>query len=290
MLNFYKKNKQALNKNFKYDVLDHVNNKPFANDQDMRKVMFQEYVKDEHNNYPERYVDYANAEANAPTIDISGIEQDTYDALQSKNLQVPTDYARSTKEIPDVIDVIPITISDPDLSYREGPAPEYIKPITPQAFPGVIHGDLESLRAAEDAVSEEALGGLGRYGWHHDRNLNNHIPATRDLADQAGWPILPESESVFHKWHVKDEYNEKRISPNGHFEVVFDAHGNIVKNPESVGTYNFVSPDDKIGHSLFDVAPYFVNGNSDQDKATLQQKKVKFFKGLALSGKEYLID
>ena len=58
MRDFYNLNKGTLKANFKKDVLDHVINKPFANDPDMRNVMFQEYVKDEHNNSPERYEKY----------------------------------------------------------------------------------------------------------------------------------------------------------------------------------------------------------------------------------------
>ena len=72
--------------------------------------------------------------------------------------------------------------------------------------------------------------------------------------------------------------NEKfvNIFPNPNldelFEVVFDSNGNIVLNDEELGTFNFYGPSKSEAHTLYDVIPYWLWGNTPNDKTTLSNR------------------
>ena len=72
--------------------------------------------------------------------------------------------------------------------------------------------------------------------------------------------------------------NEKfvNIFPNSNldelFEVVFDSNGNIVLNDEELGTFNFYGPSKSEAHTLYDVIPYWLWGNTPNDKTTLSNR------------------
>ena len=53
--------------------------------------------------------------------------------------------------------------------------------------------------------------------------------------------------------------NVKYVSACGHFEVVYNAEHQVLRAynaPSDMGTYNFCSPKDKMGHYMYDIYPY----------------------------------
>ena len=52
---------------------------------------------------------------------------------------------------------------------------------------------------------------------------------------------------------------------SGLYEVVFNVRGELVLNSEDVGTFNFYGPDNAKAHTMYDVVPYWLWGNSSQD-------------------------
>ena len=101
--------------------------------------------------------------------------------------------------------------------------------------------------------------------WNRNEGLNDSsvLPKSPSAAEEAGWRLLPPSQSVYH--NMKGQGNRKYISPDGHNEAVYDECDNLVTNPYDMGTYNIFSPDDKLGHFVFDMLPYFMLGNSPED-------------------------
>ena len=115
---------------------------------------------------------------------------------------------------------------------------------------------------------------------------------------------LPDSASIYHTFQQDENENvinvlsgsekgyTKFIHPKYGYEVVLDGNGNIVTNPTNIETYNFYNPhlgidipliEDKDGifnknlgnHKKYDVDPYFFKGNSEEDKTTPRQRKLR---------------
>ncbi len=69
--------------------------------------------------------------------------------------------------------------------------------------------------------------------------------------------------------------NEKYInissekSTSGLYEIVFNSKGEQVLDDENLGTFNFYGPDSKNAHFLYDMLPYWLWGNSDNDENSL---------------------
>lgn len=84
--------------------------------------------------------------------------------------------------------------------------------------------------------------------------------------------------------------NEKfvNISTNanmdGLFEVVFDSKENIVLTDEALGTFNFYGPNKTNAHTLYDVIPYWLWGNTKNDKSQLSDRFVAVENLLSLLG------
>ncbi|MED4355000.1 hypothetical protein P9265_22270 [Schinkia azotoformans] len=107
---------------------------------------------------------------------------------------------------------------------------------------------------------------------HYSRNILNAPPKTEKEAIQMGWKKMKKSESVYHQIGKGNENNAKYVSPNGQLEAVYNGEGQLVIDPKNIGTYNFVSPDDKVGHIKLDVIPYYICGNSEEDTSTNKEK------------------
>jgi hypothetical protein len=105
-------------------------------------------------------------------------------------------------------------------------------------------------------------------GLHWGRNSNNFSPVNENAATDAGWELLPPEKSIYHRMGPDNEDNKKYVSPDGQCEAVYDKNGNLVTNPENVGTYNFYPPNNGLGHFLADVLPYYFFGNSGYDTTT----------------------
>jgi len=67
--------------------------------------------------------------------------------------------------------------------------------------------------------------------------------------------------------------NKKIVSLDGKYEAIYDSNGNIVKDPRDIGTYNYFNPDkNKVLHGIFDVVPWIICGNSNDDTTTIFQR------------------
>jgi type II secretory pathway pseudopilin PulG len=121
---------------------------------------------------------------------------------------------------------------------------------------------------------------------HYDvrQSKNSNLPSTAQTANNAGWRNSKKQDPVtnpngggpaadLHQYSApkprdKKTENVKYVSPDGKREVIYDFEGNMVTDPRDIGTYNFVPSGsfwgDK-GHGLFDVVPWVLFGNSDDD-------------------------
>ena len=117
---------------------------------------------------------------------------------------------------------------------------------------------------------------------------------------------LPDSESVFHTFQQDKNGNvinvtsgaeegyTKFVHPIYGYEVVLDGNGNIVTNPLNAGTYNFYNPYNGIdnnliedkddffnknfgNHKKYDVDPYFLEGNSQNDPSSMSDRYFRIF-------------
>ncbi|MCF6247125.1 MAG: RHS repeat-associated core domain-containing protein [Desulfobacula sp.] len=98
---------------------------------------------------------------------------------------------------------------------------------------------------------------------HYNRNDYNQMISYREAQETWNGDV----PALFHQlpgwsFEMDNLSNQKFVSPDGKSELVFDSNGNLVLDSLNMGTYNFVSPlDDKFGHFLYDMLPYFMLGN-----------------------------
>ena len=122
---------------------------------------------------------------------------------------------------------------------------------------------------------------MGITSGHYLRNkLNKDLPQNDADAKEKGWIKLSDKKSAMHQNHTEDGVkNSKWVSPDGHREVVFTGKGenqHITTDPRDVGTYNFANPNkNPIGHTVFDVIPYVLIGNSANDNSSFVDRLLK---------------
>lgn len=114
---------------------------------------------------------------------------------------------------------------------------------------------------------------------HYSRNeKNGKFPD--NYVDQ----LFPEDEwyrdvqANCHQFTAINRDNKKYVSKDGHHEVIYTVKGNRVDDPRDVGTYNFCSPKHRIGHTVVDVFPWILYGNSPDDSTTLLQRSLSIIK------------
>ncbi len=116
--------------------------------------------------------------------------------------------------------------------------------------------------------------------WHfeHRQSLNTNLPDNPDEATpDDGWEELPPEMSQYHDNGV-GKPERKFINVDGR-EAVYDGDsGELVTDPEFMGTYNYVNPAKPpknklnlygwgrfvcrgLGHFAFDMVPYYIGGN-----------------------------
>lgn len=123
-------------------------------------------------------------------------------------------------------------------------------------------------------VLRSARAYIGNKSGHYLRNQNNTgLPKNDAEAKKMGWKKLSAKESAMHQFNQADGVlNSKWISKDGHKEVVFTGKGKnqrITKDPRDIGTYNFYDPTvNPFKHTISDVLPYIVLGNTEDDPTT----------------------
>jgi len=94
--------------------------------------------------------------------------------------------------------------------------------------------------------------------------------------EKNNWMKLPESQSKFHMYGYLGKQNEKYINTDGR-EVILRRTNNgkgeymIINDYKNIGTYNYRNPDgfiskDSFVHTITDVIPYLIFGNTPYDK------------------------
>lgn len=110
---------------------------------------------------------------------------------------------------------------------------------------------------------------------NYDRNNYNFVPPSEGMVvNNPSWRTVPEDKSVAHQQGTcPSQGNNKYVSPNGHYEAVYDANGNAVTSGPNIGTYNFYDYNsDPVKHALYDILPWIVSGASANDPSTIGQR------------------
>jgi hypothetical protein len=100
------------------------------------------------------------------------------------------------------------------------------------------------------------------------------------------WVVLDEWADRYHeqgqpKNDVDPKNNNKYVSENGLLEVVYNEKGDLVTDPVNKGTDNKKSPlTDPIGHFLYDVLDYWVNGTGPDDPTKWNERVFGTYNGI----------
>lgn len=116
---------------------------------------------------------------------------------------------------------------------------------------------------------------------HYNRNLMmpaEALPCDPDEAREMGWNNGVAASC--HQFTSKTRSNQKWVSPDGRYEVIFDPEGTkVIDADEDRGTYNFGDPSkDRMGHFVLDVIPWLIYGNSAADSTTFAQRRDAFLR------------
>jgi RHS repeat-associated protein len=112
--------------------------------------------------------------------------------------------------------------------------------------------------------------------WHYNRNsLNRKV--TYDKVITEKWILMPSGKSIYHTMGEGNENNLKFVDPTGRHEAVFRPIGNgkyeLVTEPRNMGTYNYSPPSNGLQHIRDDVVPYYIFGNTPEDRNTSDRWK-----------------
>ena len=92
-------------------------------------------------------------------------------------------------------------------------------------------------------------------------------------------------QSLYHGTENEKFVNiSTNVNMDGLFEVVFDYKGKVVLTDEALGTFNFYGPNKTNAHTLYDVIPYWLWGNTKNDKSQLSDRFVAVENLLSLLG------
>ena len=107
---------------------------------------------------------------------------------------------------------------------------------------------------------------------HYGRNQYNvDLPDNQEQAEIWKWK---QELANCHQFTAENgERYIKYVSPDGKREVIFNGNGEIVITAdEDLGTYNYADPDLKIAHSIVDVLPWILYGNTPEDTTKLYER------------------
>ena len=158
-------------------------------------------------------------------------------------------------------------------------------------YPGDIYlrlGEIVVLLYSKDMTQEELeqlarkiLPEMPSKKDHYNRNLmmpEEKLPRNANEAREMGWNDGVAASC--HQFTSNNRSNQKWVSPDGRYEVIFNSMGTrVVDADEDRGTYNFGDPSkDSCGHFVLDVIPWLIYGNSEADSTTFEQRRDAFFK------------
>jgi len=111
---------------------------------------------------------------------------------------------------------------------------------------------------------------------HYSRNIINES-YTKEELDQKGYKPLGPDEDKFHQNNQIGGRNSKYVIGTWFSsENVFYADGTINNTPEDMGTLNVYYGDNWLGkyiiHGIYDVVPYIIWGNSENDSTTIIER------------------
>jgi len=104
---------------------------------------------------------------------------------------------------------------------------------------------------------------------HYDR-LNypdqqpDKLPKSPEDAIKKGFILAPDNQNLYHR-NKGQTGNKKYYHPRTGQEVVFDKDEKLVTIPENIGTKNFSPQPKTLEHAIYDVLPYYLWGNSEDD-------------------------
>ena len=122
-----------------------------------------------------------------------------------------------------------------------------------------------------------------------NNNQNSDVNYSDISASDSGFRKLPPETSIFYQIDRENENNEKWTNNKGE-EYVFNPSRNppkLVKNKVNIGAYNFIpTSDDCFGHTLLDVLPYLLWGNSESDPTTFEERFRLIGEGIIMAVKK----
>lgn len=127
--------------------------------------------------------------------------------------------------------------------------------------------------------------------YHRNEYQSKDIPKLEKDLKSSEWEF--EGVAVAHNLAGATGNKDYRGKPDGpfpHNQGIFDVGGNRVTSPENMGTYDFITLDDSLGHYTVDVEPWLKWGNSPDDTTTGLARFLAWSGGLAQKGLDYLPD
>lgn len=118
---------------------------------------------------------------------------------------------------------------------------------------------------------------------HYNRNKLNDTSRDEKELIEEGYTKEPPSSDKFHQNNqLNNERNRKYVVGDWFSsEVVFYSDGTINNTPEDMGTFNIYSGDNPIlnfvVHGAFDVVPYMIWGNNEDDSTTIIDRFIMIF-------------
>ena len=127
---------------------------------------------------------------------------------------------------------------------------------------------------------------------HYDKRKakNTNLPKTPQEADDLNWKNSNPKSNInpngggpaadCHQYTSPDKSNVKFVSPDGHREVIYNSTGNMVLDSRDIGTYNCFPSGTffgSIGHFFFDMLPWYLFGNDDDDPGPLVNEIIRLF-------------
>jgi len=94
------------------------------------------------------------------------------------------------------------------------------------------------------------------------------LPQSPEEAEKRGFVKAPDKQNRYHR-NKGETGNVKYYNPVTGQEVVFDKNGKIVTTPENIGTKNYGPDPVSRDHVIYDVLPYWIWGNSEEDTTPL---------------------